>query len=204
MVTPDRKKRIREEKTVLRKLLGPGERSTADHAIRKNLESLPELDEFKILVAYASDGTEPDLSGIVERFLASGKAVAFPRYRSSSHYDIAKIAGWKDLSGKKWGIPEPGPEAPPCTPDELRNSLWLVPGVAFDDECRRLGRGGGIYDRLLSGRAGCIIGVFYECQNCGAAPSDSHDVPLDMVVTEKRILRRRKTMPAGNGNKERN
>ncbi len=178
-------------------------RSTADHAIRKNLESLPELGEFNILVAYASDGTEPDLSGIMKRFLDAGRTVALPRFRSTTCYEIAKIAGWKDLSGKKWGIPEPGPEAQPCTPDELRNSLWLVPGVAFDGECRRLGRGGGIYDRLLSGGAGCVIGVFYECQNCGALPSDSHDVPLDLVVTETRILRR-KNNSVPSGNKERN
>jgi 5-formyltetrahydrofolate cyclo-ligase len=68
--------------------------------------------------------------------------------------------------------------------------VWIVPGVAFDSECRRLGRGKGVYDRLLERVKGFSIGVFYEAQKCGAAPSAEHDRRLDAVVTEETVRRR--------------
>ncbi len=76
--------------------------------------------------------------------------------------------------------------------EELRAGgvLYLVPGVAFDEALNRLGRGGGIYDRILNGRGGATaLGVFYECQQCLALPTEAHDVPLDIVVTESAVRR---------------
>lgn len=190
MSIPERKKELRKEKIALRKSIGAEMRSLADHAITKNLESLPELEKFNSLVAYVSDGTEPDLSEIMTRFLENGGTLGLPRLLENHQFDIAKTHSLDNLCVNKWGIPEPGADAEPCSPSELRNSLWLVPGVAFDDHCGRLGRGKGIYDRLLSNGAGLTIGIFYECQNCGGIPADPHDVRLDMIVTDKRIIRK--------------
>jgi 5-formyltetrahydrofolate cyclo-ligase len=47
-----------------------------------------------------------------------------------------------------------------------------------------LGRGKGVYDRLLSGGCGLSIGVFYECQKCESLPVEGHDLGLDMIATE--------------------
>lgn len=190
MVTLKEQKRLlRKEKTALRRAIGAEERFIADHAIVKALESIPELQESDSLVAYASDGTEPDLSGIMLRFLESGKNLILPRFSEDGHYDLVLTRSLALRVGK-WGIPEPDPEAEICPRDLLRNSCWLVPGVAFDASCSRLGRGKGIYDRLLAEENHLAIGVFYECQKCDAIPKQPHDMPLSMVVTEQRIYRR--------------
>ena len=80
----------------------------------------------------------------------------------------------------------------------MDSALWLVPGVAFDASCRRLGRGKGVYDRLLTApRYG--VGVFYECQRCAEVPSEGHDRILDLVVTEAGCFAPAGSNRGGNG-----
>ena len=94
----------------------------------------------------------------------------------------------------KYGIPEPGREFGKAGEELYPQMIWLVPGVAFDGKCRRLGRGKGVYDRLLGGGKGFSIGVFYERQKCAEIPSEPHDRELDAIVTEERIYRNSKAM----------
>jgi len=93
-----------------------------------------------------------------------------------------------DFPGSHWGIPEPSADAPAASPDVLANALWLVPGVAFDPACRRLGRGKGVYDRLLAHGAGKTIGIFYELQRCEELPHEPTDQPVGRVVTESGVF----------------
>ena len=68
--------------------------------------------------------------------------------------------------------------------------LFLVPGVAFDHQCRRLGRGSGFYDKVLSqaGRA-LKIGVSWSVQlSSEPLPEEKHDIRMDACVNEKFIL----------------
>lgn len=71
-------------------------------------------------------------------------------------------------------------------PDELE--LIVVPAVAFDRKGCRLGRGKGFYDRLLSHSKATKIGVGYEFQLMDEIPSEAHDVPMDMVITEQTTI----------------
>lgn len=64
----------------------------------------------------------------------------------------------------------------------------IVPGVAFDRKGMRLGRGKGFYDRLLSSSNALKIGIGYEFQIIEEVPSEDHDIPMDMVITEKRTI----------------
>lgn len=89
----------------------------------------------------------------------------------------------------RFGIPVPEPEAEAVTPD-----VALVPLLAFDGEGRRLGYGGGYYDRTLAGlrRAGrglLAIGVAYAAQSCDHVPTHEGDERLDWVVTEQGAVR---------------
>lgn len=86
-------------------------------------------------------------------------------------------------------IPQsPKPESDLHLPDSI--DLVLVPGVAFSRGRHRLGRGGGFFDRLLSGRAAGAfkLGVCFSFQIVEAMPTDAHDVILDAVVTESETL----------------
>ena len=61
--------------------------------------------------------------------------------------------------------------------------LIIVPGIAFDAACQRLGRGGGFYDRFLLTTTQMTVGVCFQCQMVEAVPSDPHDIPMAAVVT---------------------
>lgn len=60
----------------------------------------------------------------------------------------------------------------------------VVPGVAFDRKGHRLGRGKGFYDRLLASAKATKIGIGYEFQLVDELPSESHDIPMDIIITE--------------------
>ena len=67
--------------------------------------------------------------------------------------------------------------------------LMVIPAVAFDRKGNRLGRGKGFYDRLLSTSKATKIGVGYEFQLFDSLPSEPHDVAMDMVITQKTVIK---------------
>lgn len=71
-------------------------------------------------------------------------------------------------------------------PSEIE--LVVVPGVAYDRKGRRLGRGKGFYDRFLQHTKATKIGVGYEFQLVDELPVESHDISMDMVITQKRTI----------------
>jgi 5-formyltetrahydrofolate cyclo-ligase len=68
--------------------------------------------------------------------------------------------------------------------------LILVPGLAFSKDRHRLGRGGGFFDRLLAGRAAGAfkLGICFSFQLVDAIPTEEHDIVMNAVVTEERVL----------------
>lgn len=87
-----------------------------------------------------------------------------------------------------FGVEEPDPGQP-----EVRPSLVLLPLLAFDLKGRRLGYGAGFYDRTLErlreGGSVTAVGLAYEAQRMRRVPTDSHDAPLDWVITEQGAYR---------------
>lgn len=73
------------------------------------------------------------------------------------------------------------------SPDEIE--LVIVPAVAYDKKGNRLGRGRGFYDRLLASTKATKVGVGYEFQMVEKIPAEPHDVKMDMVITQKTIVR---------------
>ena len=137
---------------------------------------------------YAADEFEADLWELFERFNGE-KKFFLPRYRKEDkQYEMVQIHDrLNDLQTGKYGLLEPIESLKPASEKDYGCMLYLVPGVAFDDRCRRLGRGKGFYDRLLC-HAKFSMGIFYECQRFeGDIPSEPHDINLDIIVTEKQI-----------------
>lgn len=73
------------------------------------------------------------------------------------------------------------------SPDEIE--LVIVPAVAYNKKGNRLGRGRGFYDRLLASTKATKVGVGYEFQMVEKIPAEPHDVKMDMVITQKTIVR---------------
>ena len=189
-LTQIEKQNLRREKLQARKALAPEYRQYADRSIRTRLELLEEYRKASMVAAYASDGTEPDLIPLLRKAREEGKTVCFPRWcKDNSMYEMAVVDAAFTLVEGKWKMPEP-PEGTPAVPDSmLEKALWLIPGVAFDSQCGRLGRGKGIYDRFLSRTGGISAGIFYDCQMAAVLPMEPHDRRLSLVVTESSLYR---------------
>lgn len=181
------KEALRREKRLLRKSLSADIRCTLDRGIAKNLEKLQPFLDAEIVAAYVSDGTEPDLAQVLQNALQAGKKILLPRWKNGSDYEMVIVEDLAAMVPGKWGIPEPGPEAAVAPMSLLEKAFYLVPGVAFDVSCGRLGRGKGVYDRLLAASSGISAGIFYECQKTEKVPSEPHDVIMDFIVTEKAV-----------------
>ena len=183
----DLKKALRREKIALRRAMPEEIRSGADEAINRRLLDIVRTEKPSGLVAYVSDGTEPDLAPVMRYALQAGITLCLPRFEQSGAYSIVTVRSL-DFPASHWGIPEPSADAPAAPAELLAEALWLVPGVAFDPACRRLGRGKGVYDRLLARGTGKTIGIFYELQRCAELPCEPTDQPVGRVVTESGVF----------------
>ncbi len=92
-----------------------------------------------------------------------------------------------ELVPGRFNIPEPPETAPVLFPETLE--FILVPGLSFDGAGRRLGRGGGFYDRYLSQTCAFTAAIVRERLLLPEVPAESHDVRVDCLITETRILR---------------
>jgi 5-formyltetrahydrofolate cyclo-ligase len=153
------------------------------------LESRPEWILARSVLFYAPLPGEVDIWDLAEAALRSGKSVGLPRFDVDRKvYSACRI---KDLTAEikrgQFGIREAGDR---CGPLELnRLDLVLVPGVAFDLQGRRLGRGKGYYDRLLEAVRGTTCGVAFDEQIERSIPIEPHDIILDCILTPTRWIR---------------
>ena len=135
-------------------------------------------------------GSEWDTRPLLAAAVAQGKSVAVPRVNNASRmlelYAITDPD--RDVAPGFSGIPEPRAH---CFPIVVAAVDWiLVPGVAFDISGGRIGYGGGYYDRLLPllrTEARRVAGAF-ELQIVDNVPAASHDLVVDAIVTERRVL----------------
>lgn len=180
MDTSQLKQLWRKELGARRAALSPAERVRFDQLILERLYQLPEWKKFDRIGAFVALGAEPNLESII------GKRIYLPRFdNNTGAYVMAEIRDRaKDLVRGRYGIPEPRPELPAATAQELAQMLFLVPAVGCDRRGIRLGRGGGFYDRLLAGSAGSVA-VIYSCQLVEQnLPAEEWDRPMDVVLTE--------------------
>jgi len=113
---------------------------------------------------------------------------ALPRFNAATgHYEAAVVRDLeKDFTEGKFGILEP---AAACEVADLKRlDLILVPGVAFDWQGHRLGRGKGFYDRLLAAVSGKTCGVGFDQQVVATLPVEPHDVRLNCILTPSHWL----------------
>ena len=133
---------------------------------------------------YRSTPAEPSTEGLLKDLFARHAQVAVPVQKGKTYG-----WGWVDFSTvwktKAHGILEPATSTP-VSAAELR--VILVPGLAFDAKGGRLGHGKGHFDRLLAQTNAFLIGLCFENHLVEAVPMEAHDVRMDAVVTEKRII----------------
>jgi 5-formyltetrahydrofolate cyclo-ligase len=144
--------------------------------------------DAKTVLLFAPMPGEPDIWPLLEEALRHGKSVALPRYeRASNRYLACSVAELeRDVAPGYYGIREPAPHCPELTSNRL--DLILAPGVAFDQQGGRLGRGRGYYDRMLAVMRGIRCGVAFDQQIVPEVPLASHDARMNHVVTPTRWI----------------
>ena len=171
-----------------RKALTAEERERASEAVCRQLADDDALAAAIVpprghgaLAVYLASPFEIDLSAFIEKMLQLGATVVSPRWNGET-YELARLKSLDTgLRRGPMGILEP--EAADIV-DPAKVAAWIVPGLAFTPDGRRLGYGGGWYDRLLalSPATSMKIGVAHDFQIVGDLPCEAHDVPVDRVV----------------------
>jgi 5-formyltetrahydrofolate cyclo-ligase len=142
----------------------------------------------QVVMLYKPLPGEADVGIIAEACLASGRSVCVPRIDWDRHELIPALVSRFDRGfvTRRYGVPEPDDSAPAVRVDDI--DLIVTPGLAFDAQCWRLGRGGGFYDRLLArgDRRATTVGAAFDIQILDDLPRDQGDARLDAVATPSR------------------
>lgn len=189
---PQEKAHIRRDALARRNALTPDERAAASAVIRRRLTGLEPVTTARTVLAFAAFGSEVDLDPLLAALIARGTGVFLPFVVTFSppRLGIARVKDLRDgLVPSRLGIREPDPARRRAARVD-RIDVVIAPGVAFDTAGRRLGYGGGFYDRLLPAlRPGTpVIAAAFATQLVAQVPEGTHDRRVDVVVTEQRTI----------------
>ena len=159
----------------MRAAMDPTIKENKDRAITAGILSLPEYGAAELLLCYYPVRSEIDLRPLMERAAAEGKRVALPVCRDGQmHFHL--YTG--ELCEGSFGIPEPTGRRV----ETNERTLAILPGYAYVGR-RRLGYGGGYYDRFLADFHGVSVFACYEGFTA-QMPTAEHDKPFDILITE--------------------
>jgi 5-formyltetrahydrofolate cyclo-ligase len=181
-----RKAELRARVLARRSALPADQRAQAGRAIRDALLDRPEVQMAGTIAAYYSIGAEPDTRGLVYALWKRGSYVLLPVLRPDGDLDWASYEGPDSLVPGPRGLREPG-EPTRGVDAVARADAVLVPALAVDGAGRRLGRGGGSYDRALA-RVGPLIpliALVYDDELVEHVPSEGHDVPVRATASPR-------------------
>ncbi len=184
------KRAVRARVLAARDALPAAERARLSTLVCARAAGLPELCDASSAMLFASFRSEVDTDALVRSFLRRGVTVALPRVRGPRLLEAVLVADPQtDLAPGRWGIPEPRDDLPVVGPERL--DVVVVPGVAFSVGGERCGYGGGFYDaflrRLTPGTP--RLALAFEVQVVDDLPVEPHDVAIDAIVTETRVIR---------------
>ncbi len=173
------------EKQELRKTLRqrrpyglPGEASV----LRQLLDNVPQVRWARVIMAYCALPDEVSLEPLFSKWLAEGKRIVLPRVTGDTTMELCSYLGADQLQPGAFGIMEPtGALFTDC--DQI--DVAVVPGMAFDRDGHRLGRGKGYYDRFLPQLPQAYkIGICFRSQLLDGVPTSNHDIIMDCIVAE--------------------
>jgi 5-formyltetrahydrofolate cyclo-ligase len=175
------KRRLRDAFAERRRRVSPQEAAQAGAAIASAALEEPRVRRAARVALYVACDGELPTRALFEALGSLPVARLFPRIESGA-IAWARVSEWDALAPGVFGIPEPS------GPREVLHAsdVVFVPGLAFDRNGRRLGRGGGHYDRAFPPgvEAPWLVGVGYSFQWIAEIPHDSRDRRVDAIVTE--------------------
>lgn len=188
------KDEVRKNYIAIRNRLKKHEVLDITEVIAESLKQLEYINNAKNIMCYVSFGNEVHTHELIKTWLSEGKQVSVPcianNIKEAKWMYAVKINSFDELKVTgKYGILEPPLRDSNIIIPALLDAV-IVPGSAFDINKNRMGYGAGYYDRFLSNVSNkCYkIGICYDFQVLDKIPHEEFDVPLDLLVTEKRIV----------------
>ncbi|MEF2899895.1 MAG: 5-formyltetrahydrofolate cyclo-ligase [Clostridia bacterium] len=159
--------------------------------ITDKLLNLDCIKNAKNIMLYLDFNNEVSTDSLIKKLLNLGKIVSSPITLKEERKLIpSQITDLKNgIQYGAYNIREPKPECSPAI--NIKDlDVIIVPAVAYDKNCYRLGYGGGFYDRFLENlrKDAVTIGIAFDLQIFDEVPKEAHDAQLDYIVTESRIL----------------
>jgi len=185
------KELLRKRILSLRRSLSYEEIQKKSEKIKQRLFSLPAFDKARALLFYLSLKDEVQTRDMIKEALKLNKIVAVPLIKLKERNILpARLYRFdEDLTIGPLGIPQPKGNLERLLPlNEIE--LVIVPGVAFDEKGNRIGFGMGFYDRFLKKLPARVevVALAFELQLVQRIPSQPHDISVDCIVTERRII----------------
>jgi 5-formyltetrahydrofolate cyclo-ligase len=188
------KRTLRAATLARRRQLTPQQVMAESLALQRNFLQLPEYQKASVLALYAPIHHEVETALVANEALAAGKSLLYPAVVGDD-LEFRPVAEFSALVPGRYGIPEPqGRSYNPAAAD-----LIVVPGVAFDVSGRRIGYGKGYYDRALHRLEGSgkLVAFCYDFQLVEEIIGEPHDVTMDLIVTEQKVVRVNKNIFEG-------
>ena len=167
------------------------ERLIKSSSIGIKLTEQAEYIESETILFYLNFRSEAATRKMIEAALMAGKKVLLPKVDRKAHrlklFEVKDLS--KDIEAGYMGIYEPiEGVARPAGPEEA--DLVIMPGVGFDAAGRRLGYGGGYYDRLLETLRpdARLIALAFDAQIVDEIPAEEHDKKVGKIITETRVI----------------
>ena len=164
--------------------------SKKSHIIAKKILQLDCVKNAKTIMLYLDFDNEVQTNNLIKELISSNKIVACPvtlkEERKLIPYQILNLENGIKIGA--YNIREP--KVDECLKVDISDiDIVIVPAVAYDVNCYRLGYGGGFYDRFLQklNPNAKTIGIAFDFQIFDEIPKESHDAKLDFVVTESKI-----------------
>ncbi len=181
---------LREKLTAKRRAMTPEVIDAQGLKVQSRFLATPYYSKARILALYAPIRGEVPTRDILNAALADEKTVCYPLSHVRGRIlAFRTITAEAELEPGRLGVPEPTSSADLILVDQI--DVFVVPGLGFSRDGKRLGRGGGYYDatlRTAADRSRRVGLAFYE-QVIEDLPVTSDDVPMDLVVTELETFR---------------
>jgi 5-formyltetrahydrofolate cyclo-ligase len=181
------KNQIREEMKKRRTQLSADAVQYLSLQVIEKLMSSPHLITAQRVAFYAPILNEVDVLPLGNSFLQQGKLVYFPRV-VEGHLEFCQVQNLDQIKKGKFGVMEPEIHIPVTLIQDIE--VFMIPGLAFDQQKNRIGYGKGFYDQVLSqlDPKQLAIGICYDFQLLETIPDEVHDQKVHSIYTNQKII----------------
>lgn len=185
------KKQLRTKLKQLRNALSAEEQSDLSYNITEKVVSHYDFGRAKNILIYMHYNSEVQTDGIILYAFMLGKRVFIPKVEGQE-MNFYEIHDLKECVNGFRGIQEPPQSAEVfrLSSDAPKDeTLVILPGLGFDNECNRIGYGGGYYDKYLTANPNCMkMAIGYDVQCIDAVPTEETDIRMDIIITDEQII----------------